>query len=148
MVRSALSLLLVAGLVAAAPVRKAPADAASELEGKWVVQEATLFGGIDQAQFKDLVIVISWDRYSARTKPANEGRIKVDDKARPKRLEFEPQTIDGKPVTDRKKGRWVYELDGDELRMASFPDGEGGVPEKIDPADPKQMIWKAKRAKD
>lgn len=147
MVRSALSLLLVAGLVAAAPLKKAPADAASELEGRWVVQEATLFGGIDQAQFKGLVIVIAGDRYLAQTKPANEGRFRVDDKARPKRLEFEPQTIDGKPVADQKKGRWVYELDGDELRMASLPSGDGAVPEKIDPADPKQMIWKAKRAK-
>jgi uncharacterized protein (TIGR03067 family) len=151
MMRTALYLLLVAGISAAAPRKpKGPGDALSELEGKWVVKEATTLGGIDQAHLTDAVIAIAGDQFTYTTpaKAVSRGRIKVDDKARPKRLEFEPQAEDGKPVAAGKAGRWIYEVDGDELRMASFTDADGAVPEKFDPTDRKQMIWKAKRVKD
>jgi uncharacterized protein (TIGR03067 family) len=146
-----LSLLLAAGLLAAAPLRpKGAGDTPSELEGKWVVKEATTLGGIDQAHLTDAVIAIAGDQFTYTTpaKAVSRGRIKVDDKARPKRLEFESQVEDGKPVPSGKAGRWIYEVDGDELRMASLTDAGGAVPEKFDPTDRRQMIWKAKRLKD
>jgi uncharacterized protein (TIGR03067 family) len=149
MVRTAVVLLAVAGLTVAAPVKqKGPGDAPSELEGKWVVKEAQTLGGIDQPHLANTVILIRGTEYTATAKAVSQGRVKVDGTARPKRLEFEVQTIDGKPAATDKKGRWIYELDGDELRMASLTDSDGTLPERIDPADRKQMIWKAKRVKD
>ena len=149
MVKCTLSVLLVAGLSAAAPLKpKGPGDAPSELEGKWVVKQATTLGGIDQPHLANMVIAISGNQYTATAKAVSQGRIKVDVTARPKRLEFEVETIDGKPAAAGKPGRWIYELNGDELRMASFTDSDGTLPEKIDPADRKQMIWKANRVRD
>jgi uncharacterized protein (TIGR03067 family) len=147
MTRPSLPLLLVAGLAVAAPQQKGPGGAPTELEGKWVVEEATTLGGIPQPHLTDMVIVIKRDRYSASAKAVSEGRIQVDAKASPKRLEFEVLAIDGKPAAAGTKGRWIYELDGDELRMASFTDAGGAIPDKFDPTDRRQMIWKAKRVK-
>ena len=149
MARALLSLLLVAGLSVAAPLRPKTPGGASELEGKWVVTEALAVGGIHQSQLTDAVLVIVGDRFTYTTSAGavSRGRIKVDDKARPKRLEFEPTAEDGKPVPSRKVGRWIYEMADDELRMASLTGEDGAVPEKFDPSDRRQMIWKARRSR-
>jgi uncharacterized protein (TIGR03067 family) len=150
MARTVLSLLFVAGLSAAAPVKpRGAGDVPSELEGKWVVTEAITLGGINQSHLADAVFVIAGDRFTYATpaKAESRGRIKVEDKASPKRFEFAPETPDGRPAND-KPGRWIYELDGGELQMASFTDADGAIPDKIDPTDRKQMIWKAKRIRD
>jgi uncharacterized protein (TIGR03067 family) len=78
--------------------------------------------------------------------PGSRGRVTLDTGSNPKRIQFEVVGANSKP--DDKKGHWIYELEGDELRMASFTDSDGSVPPKIDPTDRKQMVWKAKRVKD
>jgi uncharacterized protein (TIGR03067 family) len=138
-------LLFAATAAGAAPLKKA-ADRPSELEGKWVVTAATTLGQ-EQEHLVGLSLVIRGDRYTvSHQTQVMQGRVMVDNTANPKRAQFEVVHADGK--ADEKKGRWVYELAGDELRMASYTDSDGAVPDKIDPADHRQMVWKAKRVKD
>ena len=147
MLRTMLFLLLMAGLAGAAPLKQKDGDRPSELEGKWVVTRATTLGQ-EQGHLVDTTFVIRGDRYTVlRPAPGAQGRVRVDAKASPRRVEFEVLGADGKPAPG-KPGRWVYELVGDELRMASLTEADGAVPEKIDPGDPKQMVWTAKRVKD
>lgn len=142
----ALMLVLLPLLAAAAPVKKNPADTPSELEGKWVVTEATT-NGIENKQFVGTTFVIKGDQYSV-PKPAGggKGRIQVDGNASPKRIQFEVVRPDGK--VEENKGRWIYELKGDELRMASLLEKGGSLPEKIVSTEPNIMFWKLNRVKD
>lgn len=140
--RITLFLLLCATVAKADPVKPSP----TELEGKWVLTGAITLGQ-EQEKMVGTSFVIKGDRFIvSKPAPGIQGRVKVDSKAKPKSVQFEVLTADGKP--DEKKGRWIYELDGDELRMASFTDSDGAVPEQIDPTNLKQLVWKAKRVKD
>jgi uncharacterized protein (TIGR03067 family) len=145
--KTLLSLLVVAMLAIAAPIKtKGSDDGRTELEGKWVVTKATTLG-VEQEKMVGFSFVVKGDKFTVNSTPASKSRIKVNDKKSPKHVEFEVLGADGKP-SDGKNGGWIYELDGDELQMASFTDSDGSVPEKIDPTDRKQLVWKAKRVKE
>jgi uncharacterized protein (TIGR03067 family) len=147
MARTTLILLLIAAPIGAAPIKpRGTPDGPSELEGKWVVVAVTV-NAIDTENMVGTTFVIQGDKFTVqKPEPGSQGRIKVDKSTNPKRVEFEVHASDGKP--NGKAGRWIYELDGDELRMASFTDSDGAIPEKIDPTVRKQLIWRAKRVKD
>ena len=146
MTRTALCLLLVAAVTGAAPKPKGSGDSPSELEGKWVITGATTLG-MEQEKMVGTSFVIKGDQFTLlKPAPGSQGLVKIESNVSPKRVQFEVRAPDGKSAD--KKGRWIYELDGDELRMASFTDSDGAAPEKIDSTDHKQLVWKAKRVKD
>lgn len=144
MIRSILPLLLFAMFSAAAPNKqKGPA---SELDGKWVITGAITLE-TEQKAMVGMIFEFKGDQFAMlKPVPGSKGSIKVENKANPKRVTFEGVTPDGKP--DGKKGGWIYELDGDDLRMASFTNSDGSLPEKIDPTERRQLVWKLKRVKD
>jgi uncharacterized protein (TIGR03067 family) len=147
MARTTLILLLITAPAGAAPVKpRGTPDGPTELEGKWVVF-AAIANATEQENMVGTTFVIKGDKFTLlKPAPGSQGRMWVDKGANPKRLEFEVQTSDGESTG--KRGRWIYEVDGDELRMASFTDSDGAIPEKIDPTERKQLIWRAKRVKD
>lgn len=144
MAKSAMAILLATACAGAAPIR--PLEKQSELEGKWIVTDAITLGVV-QENMIGTTFVIKGDQFAVvKPAPGSQGTVKIDNKVNPKRIQFVVQKIGDKEA--KEKGGWIYELNAEELRMASFTNSDGAIPEKIDPTNRNQLVWTLKRAKD
>ncbi|HYH67345.1 MAG TPA: TIGR03067 domain-containing protein [Urbifossiella sp.] len=124
----ALPLLAVAGVVVWYAFLRGPSDDLGRMQGDWVLKGAD---GRDR-----VVVRIAGDRwtYHAGAEERGHSRIALNPGAAPKEIDLTALEPDGRPRTFTRgavgvemKEVGVYELRGDELRIAKAPAWHGGA---------------------